>query len=78
MGVPTSAQFCDDFEGLCDYGAGDNFGNRPDCLVSYEGFSTPRKECVVMHLGFASEAAPGAERELHCGHASGNDPCGTQ
>ncbi len=74
-GTVSSTQFCDDFEATCSYG-GDTFFNRDACLSSFEAWPSSRQECVIMHLGFAEAAAPGDERDAHCGHASGQPPCG--
>ncbi|MGB5697816.1 MAG: hypothetical protein WBM46_19350, partial [Polyangiales bacterium] len=52
------------------------FENRADCLAFYNTEDAARVACVEQHLGFAMDAAAGsADRDLHCGHASGLSPC---
>jgi len=72
-GTDAAAAFCDDFEAICTYG-GDNYENRADCLDFYNTEDAARVACVELHLGYAADAT-GADRVLHCGHASGLPPC---
>jgi hypothetical protein len=74
-GLPSAAEFCDDFEAICSYGS-PNYDDRADCLADYDAFAADagRQACVVEHLGFAEDAT-GTNRDQHCGHASGLNPC---
>ena len=69
-GATRAEAFCTDFEGTCTYG-GENYADLSDCLTSFDGYDGDRMDCVEEHLGFAKMG----NAELHCGHASGLDPC---
>lgn len=74
-GTDAAAVFCDGFEATCNYVDYD-FEDRADCLDFYNTEDAGRVTCVEQHLGFAMEAEPdSADRDLHCGHASGRPPC---
>jgi hypothetical protein len=65
--------FCTSFEVTCSYGS-PNYDDRADCLADYDSYDATRQECVMTHLTNA-ENSTGAEREAHCGHASGLTIC---
>jgi hypothetical protein len=66
--------FCTDFSGTC--GFADWFGDQAGCVAAVSAFDATRQACVVEHLGFAAGTDEGsADREMHCGHASGEAPC---
>jgi len=74
-GTDAAAAFCDGFEATCNY-IDYEFEDRTDCLSFYTSEDASRVACVEQHLGFAMDADSGtAERDLHCGHASGLPPC---
>jgi hypothetical protein len=74
-GTDAAAAFCDGFEATCNY-VDYEHENRADCLDFYNTEDAARVTCVEQHLGFAMDAEPGsADRDLHCGHASGLSPC---
>jgi hypothetical protein len=74
-GTDAAAAFCDDFEATCNY-VDYEFEDRADCLDFYNTEDASRVACVEQHLGFAMDAEPdSADRDLHCGHASGLPPC---
>ena len=66
--------FCTSFSDTC--GFTDWFGDMAGCVAAFNGFGADRQACVAEHLGFAAGTAEGsADREMHCGHASGEAPC---
>jgi hypothetical protein len=74
-GTDAAAAFCDGFEATCNY-IDYQFENRADCIDFYNTEDAARVTCVEQHLGFAMDAEPdSADRDLHCGHASGLPPC---
>jgi hypothetical protein len=74
-GTDAAAAFCDQFGATCNY-VDYEFEDRADCLSFYNTEDAGRVDCVEQHLGFAMDAEPGsADRDLHCGHASGLPPC---
>ena len=66
--------FCTQFSDVC--GFTDWFGDMAGCVSDFNGFDATRQACVAEHLGFAAGEAEGsADRDMHCGHASGEAPC---
>jgi len=66
--------FCTMFSDTC--GFADWFGDQAGCVAAVNGFDSTRQACVVEHLGFAAGSDEGsADRDMHCGHASGESPC---
>jgi hypothetical protein len=66
--------FCTQFSDTC--GFADWFGDQAGCVAAVGAFDATRQACVVEHLGFAAGTDEGsADREMHCGHASGEAPC---
>ena len=66
--------FCTMFSDTC--GFADWFGDQAGCVAAVGAFDASRQTCVTEHLGFAAGEAEGsADRDMHCGHASGEAPC---
>lgn len=66
--------FCTGWGEAC--GFGDGFADQDACVAAFNGFDTARQACVDEHLGLAEASAEGsADRDMHCGHATGQAPC---
>jgi hypothetical protein len=71
----TADEFCSTYETVCEYG-GDHYLDETDCLDTYGAYDDGRQSCTSEHVGLAALEADGsAGRDLHCGHATGADPC---
>jgi len=63
--------FCTAYETTCGFGAM-RYADTDACTTAFDGYETSRQMCVTTHLGLAEAGMT----NLHCGHATGNAPCG--